>query len=176
MRAEPFCSALGGRVIDPSLERGLGYLAQVSPDGAAAFAQSLGDGHVPYLWITALASPSVTNGGTTLCVTPSADPLGGVDPKRLGDMRTAACSFLETHEGGVLIMDCLDLLAMHNGVERVVRAIEGIHDDATTKGGILVVFVDPRTASPRLVAWLERELEDVRWARPGQSPPDVLVA
>ena len=175
MGPEPFCTASGGRVIDRSLERGLGYLARVSTDGAAALAQSLGDDHAVFLWITSRSTAPLSNGGTELCVA-TASRLRGVDPKRLGDMRASAAAFLDSHPGGVLILDCLDLLATHNGVERVVRAIEGIHDDATTKGGTLVVFADPRTASPRLIAWLERELEDFPVAISDAALPDVLVA
>jgi hypothetical protein len=72
-------------------------------------------------------------------------------------------------------MDCVDLLTLHNGVERVVRAIEDLHDDVTTKGGILIVFADPQTANPRLVAWLERELDEFP-SRAWATAPDILVA
>ncbi len=111
-----------------------------------------------------------------LQVTTTADSPGGVDPKRLSDLRTAASVFLDSHAGGVLVLDCVDLLALHNGVERVVRTIEGLHDDATTKGGTLIVFVDPRTTNPRLIAWLERELEDLPTVVLPSSTPDVMFA
>ncbi len=111
-----------------------------------------------------------------LRVTTTAYPLGGLDPKRLSSLRSAASAFLDSHTGGVLVVDCVDLLTLHNGVERVVRTIEDLHDDATTKGGTLIVFVDLRTANPRLVAWLERELEDFPAVIVGSSPPGVLLA
>ncbi len=153
----------------------MGYLARVSTDAAAAFAGSLDGAHGALFWITSRASVPAPDGGAFLFVTTARGP-GGVDPKRLGEMRSTAASFLDAHPGGVLIMDCLDLLATHNGVERVVRAIEDMHDDVTTKGGSLIVFVDPRTTNARLIAWLERELEELPTALPGTPSPDVLVA
>ncbi len=173
MGAEPFCAALGGRVIEPSLERGLGYLARVSPDGAAAFARFLEGGADPFLWITSRDVGVLEEDGHSLHVSPDD---GGMDPKRLGDLRIAAARFLASSEGSVLVLDCLELLALHNGVERVVRTIEGIHDDATTKGGILIVCADPRTANPRLIAWLERELEAFPPFLAGTSTADLQVA
>lgn len=131
--------------------------------------------HSPFLWITTRIVDSVDHGGTILQVTTMANPAAGVEPKRLSNLRSAASDFLDAHEGGTILMDCVDLLTLHNGVERVVRAIEDLHDDVTTKGGILIVFADPQTANPRLVAWLERELDEFprrAWA----TAPDILVA
>ncbi|MEK6987266.1 MAG: DUF835 domain-containing protein [Candidatus Thermoplasmatota archaeon] len=109
-------------------------------------------------------------------MTTVAPSMGGVDPKRLSDLRSAASAFLDSHGGGVLVVDCVDLLTLHNGVERVVRTIEDLHDDATTKGGTLIVCVDPRITNPRLIAWLERELEDFPTVLSPSSAPDVLLA
>lgn len=102
--------------------------------------------------------------------------MAGVDPKRLSDLRSAASAFLGSNAGGVLVVDCVELLTVHNGVERVVRTIEDLHDDATTKGGTLIVCVDPRITNPRLIAWLERELEDLPIVLSPSSAPDVLLA
>jgi hypothetical protein len=82
-----------------------------------------------------------------------------IDPKRLGDMRAAATAFLEAAEGGLVVVDCLEYLVLHNGPERVARALADVHDDITMHGGTLVVFVESNSANPRLVAWLAREFD-----------------
>ena len=94
-----------------------------------------------------------------LRVTALAGDPGTVDPKRLADIRAAATAFLDREGGGLVVIDCLEYLALHNGPERVARALADVHDDVTVRGGALVVFVDDRVANPRLVAWLARELD-----------------
>ena len=81
-----------------------------------------------------------------------------VDPKRLGDLRAAAAGFLQ--EGrGLVVLDCLDYLVVHNGPDRVARALADVHDEVATRGGTLVVLIHPPSANPRLVAWLAREFD-----------------
>ncbi|HYM39025.1 MAG TPA: DUF835 domain-containing protein [Thermoplasmata archaeon] len=94
-----------------------------------------------------------------LRVTPLAGTDDTVDPKRLGDLRAAAAAFVAEHGSGWVLLDCLGYLVLHNGAERVERALADLHDEVTLAGGFLVVFVDARAANPRLVAWLERELD-----------------
>ncbi len=81
-----------------------------------------------------------------------------IDPKRLGDLRAAASAFLE-QGAGLVVLDCLEYLVLHNGADRVARTLADVHDDVTTHGASLVIFVDANTASPRLVAWLAREFD-----------------
>lgn len=94
----------------------------------------------------------------------------------MADLRAAARSFLQAHPGGVVFLDCLDCLALHNGVERVVRTIGDLHEDVLTEDAVLVVFIDPTTANPRLVAWLERELDGFPTAAERAVMPDALIA
>lgn len=91
---------------------------------------------------------------TSLSGTPDA-----VDPKRLSDVRSQAAAFLESSSDGVVLIDCLESLILRNGAERVQRALADLHDVVTMRGGSLVVFVNTRVANPRLVAWLQRELD-----------------
>ena len=88
-----------------------------------------------------------------------AQPEGAVDPRRLGDLRTAAAGFVAQDETGLVVLDCLENLVLHNGAERVLRALADLHDEVTMNGGSLIVLVDARATNPRLVAWLERELD-----------------
>ncbi len=84
---------------------------------------------------------------------------GTVDPKRLGDLRAAAAAFLEREGNGLVVLDCLEYLVLHNGADRVARALADVHDEVTVRGGSLVVFVDVSSTNPRLVAWLAREFD-----------------
>lgn len=77
---------------------------------------------------------------------------------------------------GLVLLDGLESLVLHNGVERVQRALADLHDDVTMHGGSLVVFVDPRSASPKLVAWLERELDPLLSEQGWAREPDVFLA
>ena len=99
------------------------------------------------------------NGGQILRLTTLAGKSGTVDPKRLADLRTSVAAFVANDATGLVVVDCLDYLVLHNGPERVLRALADLHDDVTVNGGSLVVFVDAQLANPRLVAWLERELD-----------------
>ncbi len=97
----------------------------------------------------------------------------GLDPKRLGDLRTFAATFLGRSEGGLVVLDCLDYLVLHNGPERVARALADVHDEVSVHGGALVVFVDANSANPRLVAWLAREFDPFPSPAPDGMPPEA---
>lgn len=81
-----------------------------------------------------------------------------IDPKRLGDLRTEAAAFLE-EGGGLVVLDCLEYLVLHNGPDRVARVLADVHDEITLHSGTLVIFVGSPAANPRLVAWLAREFD-----------------
>lgn len=154
----PFCAALGGEtIIGPRLERGLGYVAAGSPDAASALIRAAGTGR--YLWLTQRGPTPAPDGGQVIRVTTLEADGSTLDPKRLGDLRAAACAFLEGGPGGLVVLDCLEYLVLHNGPDRVARVLADLHDDITVHGGTLVLFVESRTANPRLVAWLAREFD-----------------
>ena len=137
------------------MERGLGYVATGSTDTAATLLRTSPWGRS--LWITERAwTPPA---GDVLRVTTIPRVGGTVDPKRLGDLRAAAAAFLGKDGGGLVVLDCLEYLVLHNGPDRVARALADIHDEISTRGGTLVVLIDPRSANPRLAAWLAREFD-----------------
>src|SRR6266704_221088 len=74
----------------------------------------------------------------------------------LGDARTP---LFDERGPGILVLDCLDPLILHAGVERALRFVEDLHEEVAMRSGILVVFADPRTVTARMIAWLERELD-----------------
>jgi hypothetical protein len=158
------------------LERGLGYIALGPADAAESFARSASRSGKPYLWFTEHDSDSTPDGSRIVRVTSLADAAGGIDPKRLQDLRPAAAAFLGDAAEGVVLLDCVDYLILHNGAERVQRALADLHDEVTMHGGSLVVFVDARGANPRLVAWLQRELDPLPPAQSAFSPGEGMLA
>jgi len=131
--------------------------------------ESIEDAPGAILWITTKSEPA-REGWQRLLVT-TLDHDDGVDPKRLGDLRSAATAFLERHGDGLILLDCIEALTLHNGVERVARMVQDLHDEIATRGAVLVVLVDPHSTNPRLVAWLERELDELphpplQWVTP----------
>ena len=150
-------------------------MATGSADAASSFLRASPLGR--YLWITQRSAAPPPETGEMLRVTTLAEDGGTVDPKRLGDLRSAAAAFLEREPGGLVVLDCLEYLVFHNGAERVARALADVHDDVILHGGSFVVFVEARTANPRLAAWLAREFDALPPAasdRPGAQ--DVLLA
>ncbi len=130
-----------------------------------------------YLWITQRSAAPPPEIGEILRVTTVGGHPGTVDPKRLAELRADAVSFLEKEGGGLIVLDCLEYLVLHNGADRVARALADVHDDVTIHGGSLVVFVDANTANPRLVAWLAREFDPLpSMAAPGFPADDGLLA
>lgn len=76
-----------------------------------------------------------------------------------------------------MVLDCLAYLVLHNGPDRVARALADVHDEITVHGGTLVVFVETNTANPRLVAWLAREFDPLpSLATPSGETADGLSA
>lgn len=166
----------GGEIIGPRVERGLGYVALGPAEETLAFLQCLAASHRPYLWITDRASTMRAEGGRVLRVTTAAGQDDTIDPKRLGGLRTAAAAFVSTDDSGLVILDCLEYLVLHNGAERVLRALADLHDEVTMNGGSLIVLVDVRIANPRLVAWLERELDALPIDEASAGQVDIVSA
>ncbi|TLZ73163.1 MAG: DUF835 domain-containing protein [Methanobacteriota archaeon] len=176
MRVSPFARALGGSIIGPALQRGQGYLALEGEPVAASFVRLLAELHTPFLWITARRGSSRVDGGDLLRVTTLHDGIGTADPRRLQDLRTAATTFFDERGPGVLVVDCLDSLVVHSGVERVLRFVDDLHEETATRNAWFVVFADPRTMNPRMIAWLERELDPFPRTAANPSVEDHLIA
>lgn len=150
------------------MERGLGYVALGPADAALTFLGSAASAGKPYLWITERPSEHPPGDGQILRVTTVSGTVESVNPKRLSDLRAVAAAFVGDAADGVVLLDCIEYLVLHNGAERVERALADLHDEVTMHGGSLVVFVDVRVANPRLVAWLQRELD------PLPAPADLV--
>ena len=137
----------------------MGYLALGPAEETLASMRLLALDRHPCLWITDRASMAPGDGGRILRVSILGGLEGAVDPKRLGDLRAAAAAFVSGDDHGLVILDCLEYLVLHNGADRVFRTLADLHDEVIMHGGSLIVLVDARLANPRLVAWLERELD-----------------
>lgn len=131
---------------------------------------------MPFLWVTQRVPEADLDGGEILRVTVLTGQPGTLDPKRLGDLHAAAADFLARTEDGLVLLDCLDFLVLHNGAERVQRALADLHDEVTVRGGSLVVLVDDQRTNARLVAWLQRELDLLPEARDLVTERAGLVA
>ena len=138
----------------------MGYLVRGPGDGVIAFAQRTGPKRAAVLWITARAPNPLPDGVEVLLIQEAPGPIRSARPGRLADLRAAAVSFLDENPGGYVLLDAVDLLVVRNGVERTVRAIEAIHDDVATRRGVLLVCVPVAGVNARLLAWLERELDE----------------
>ena len=101
----------------PSLERGLGYLALDPDDTVLSFVRFLASARTPFLWITSGQPRASVDGGEVLRVT-TLRGIGGTDPRRLRDIRAAATTFFDERGPGALVLDCLEPLVLHSGVER----------------------------------------------------------
>ena len=102
--------------------------------------------------------------------------MGTADPGRLQDVRMAAITFFDERGPGVLLVDCLGSLVLHSGVERVLRLVDDLHEEAAVRGAFLVVFADGRRMNPRMVAGLERELDLFPRLAAAPTVEDRLVA
>ena len=138
---------------------GLGYLAQEREDLAIPFVHSLGGIGKPFLWITSRAIEAPPEGGDLLRVTSLRGGVATADPRRLQDLRSAATTFFDERGPGIVVVDCLESVILHAGIERALRFVDDLHEETAMRNGILVVFVDPRSVNPRMIAWLERELD-----------------
>ena len=160
----------------PSLKRGLGYLALDPEDTAVSFVRVLAEARTPFLWITARRLPAPPDGGDVLRVTTLSGAMGTADPRRLQDLRTAATTFFDERGPGALVVDCLDPLVVHSGVERVLRFVDDLHEETATRNALLVVFANPRRTNPRMIAWLERELDPFPRTASVPHPEQPVVA
>ncbi len=158
------------------MERGLGYIALGPADAAASYAEAASSSGKPYLWVTERGPEAPPAGGRVMRLTPLSEGPGTLDPKRLQDLRPSAAEFLAGAADGLVLLDSLEYLVLHNGAERVQRALADLHDEVVMHGGSLVVFVNARVANPRLVAWLQRELDPLPSSEPAASPEEGLLA
>lgn len=102
--------------------------------------------------------------------------MGTADPRRLQDLRAAATTFFDERGPETLVLDCIEALVLHSGVERVLRFVEDLHEETAMRNGVLVVFVDPRWTNPRMIAWLDRELDPFPRDAAPAGVEDRLVA
>jgi hypothetical protein len=153
----------------------LGYLALDPDDTVSSFLRFLAAARTPFLWITSNGRAATTGGGEVLRVT-TLHGIGHADPRRLQDIRSAATTFFDERGPGAIVLDCLEPLILHSGVERVLRFVDDLHEETAMRNALLIVFADPRGMNRRMIAWLERELD----ALPRDAEPagveDQLVA
>jgi len=155
----------------PHVMRGLGYLASALDESTLSALREAGGGPRPFLWFTSRDGTPSADDAEVVRVLPGGGA-NGADARRPQDLRARVAGFLEGREGGIVIVDCADLLATQSGAERAVRGLQDLHEEVASRGAVLVVLLDPRTTSARMLAWLEREFETL----PGVALDRVLAA
>lgn len=176
MGESPSAHAQGGRCIAPSLTRGLGYLALDPKETVPSFLRALAQARMRFLWMTSSSPAAPPAGGELLRVTTMHRGIGSADPRRLQDLRAAATTFFDEHGPGALVVDCLEPLVLHSGIERVLRFVHDLHEETAMRSAFLIVIAHPREMNRRMIAWLERELDPFpRIAEPSDIEDRVVV-
>ncbi|MGI0147965.1 MAG: DUF7504 family protein [Thermoplasmata archaeon] len=148
----------------------MGYLALDPEETVSSFLRALAQARTRFLWMTSTRTASAPAGGDLLRVTTVHRGIGTVDPRRLQDLRAAATTFFDEYGPGAIVVDCLEPLVLHAGVERALRFVHDLHEETAMRSAFLVVFARPREMNRRMIAWLERELDPL--PRVGE-PADV---
>ena len=136
----------------------MGYLALDPDDTVSSFLRLLAEAHTPFLWLTAERPQAPAEGGEVLRVT-TIRAAGTADPRRLQDIHAAATTFFDERGPGALVIDCLEPLVLHSGIERVLRFVDDLHEETAMRNAFLIVFANPRGTNRRMIALLERELD-----------------
>ncbi len=156
---ELFNSLLFGRRREP--EEGKSHLVkEKKPDGAILrFTEMLGKGHAG-LVITRqhpnhvfrkykLSDVRVIWLSTTL-------GKDYVDPHNLNSLTGLVNAFLQDNNHGVVLLDGLEYLVVHNDFERVLKFIEYLDELIMQRQAILIISLDDRAFDSRQLALLER--------------------
>ncbi len=84
--------------------------------------------------------------------------------------------FLRAQPKGVVAMEGIEYLAGYLPSERVVHLLNGLRDQTTAGGGIMLVSADPPVLDQALASVVERDFEALAVAgQPGYSVQDVFV-
>lgn len=93
-----------------------------------------------------------------------------IKPNRLEfEMAQRIFGFLRMSEGRVIFLDCLELLVMENGFEKVMRFLKRVNDHAAVSLSTVVVAASPRGFRDEQMLLLEKEFDFVRDLRQGSD-------
>ncbi len=79
-----------------------------------------------------------------------------VDPHNLNSLTTLANSFLQGNGLGVIVLDGLEYLMVHNDFGRVLKFVEYLNELVMQRGAVLLISLDDRAFESRQMALLER--------------------
>ena len=82
-----------------------------------------------------------------------------VEPKNLSILEHMVIDFIRKSERAVIILDGLEFLISENRVEKVLKMLYSISDEAVLKGARLIVPLDPNVMEDSEIAFFEREFE-----------------
>ncbi|KAF5043621.1 hypothetical protein DSECCO2_500320 [anaerobic digester metagenome] len=84
-----------------------------------------------------------------------------VDPSNLQLLTHMTLEFVRKGPS-IIALEGLEYLMLNNDLNKVLKFLGQLRDEAIVEGSILLVSVDPRTLTERQRAILERELEVVK--------------
>jgi hypothetical protein len=82
-----------------------------------------------------------------------------VDPAMTAELSMTIKDFIEESENGVVILDGLEYLIVHNNFNKILKFIHDINEAIAVHHGILIVPVDRRILNEKEYALLERDIK-----------------
>ena len=87
---------------------------------------------------------------------------GAVDPTRLHYITQTIIDFVRAHDGGVIIIDCIDFLLLYNDFRSVMKFLLSVKDNVVINGGMMIVVLSEKTLSAQEKSIIMKEFEPFR--------------
>jgi two-component system cell cycle response regulator len=85
-----------------------------------------------------------------------------IDPLSLAKLTHVVKEFIQKEEGGIVLLDGLEYLILHNDYETTLRFIQALNDLIILNKATLIVPVDTSALSVKELSLLEKEMETHR--------------
>lgn len=82
-----------------------------------------------------------------------------INPTSLAKINHIIRDFIKNQRGGIVFLDGVEYLMMHNGFETTLRFLQALNDLIVLENAILVIPVDPSSLSVKQISLLEKEME-----------------
>ena len=87
---------------------------------------------------------------------------GAVDPTRLHYITQSIIDFVRAHDGGIIIIDCIDFLLLYNDFHSVMKFLLSVKDNVVLNSGMMIVVLSEKTLSQQEKSIIMREFEPFR--------------
>jgi hypothetical protein len=85
-----------------------------------------------------------------------------INPQSIAILTDMLVRFLEKGPEAIVAFDGVEYLVMQNDFARVLRLINFLYETVAVSHNILIVTLDPRSFSPKELAYIEKDAEIVR--------------